>query len=254
MEAIKLYCIQKVRNPSGTIVEYIMSDELGDKGSFDRKGVVQLIRDRKYNVVNLQLDKLGRVVDKAIPNEAKIVDGISKRSQSNSTEAIFDRAYGFIQKMGMVMIVRDAAGHVKLTEPFDSLQGNINIDELQKRFEQYVLDKYHTALTKIDILNTADGSRFIQYGKEYVEYSILNTEDFKKIDSVKNFRFSCHADTKIHKCKRKVDRVFDKKTGKVFDDAFLGVIVYDGNCKDAVNWAQKRLKDLDRKVMTMKRE
>lgn len=255
METINIYCLEKHRNRSGLIIEYIMSDEHGDKGSFDRQGVKQLIKDKKYNVVNLQLDRLGRVVDKAVQNEAKTIQDISTRSKASGIEAVFDKAYGFIQKMGMVMIVRDAAGHVKLTEPFDCLSGreNLDIDKLQVRFEEYVLAKYHTKLTKIDVTNTCDNSRFIQYGKEYVEYTILNTQDFKKIESNQNIKIKYNADKNEFKGKVKVDRIMNPKTGKVIDDAFLGIILYDKRNKQAADWAQKRMNEIEKKVARFKR-
>ena len=79
MEKIKLYCIKKNRDAKGSVVEWVMSDELGDTGRFDRKGVVALLKDKKYDVVNLQLDKLKRVVDKAVPNEKATVGSIANQ-------------------------------------------------------------------------------------------------------------------------------------------------------------------------------
>lgn len=124
---------------------------------------------------------------------------------------------------------------------------------MQVRFEEYVLAKYNTKLTKIDVTNTCDNSRFIQYGKEYVEYTILNTQDFKKIESNQNIKIKYNADKNEFKGKVQVDRIMNPKTGKVIDDAFLGIILYDKRNKQAADWAQKRMNEIEKKVARFKR-
>ena len=242
MSKIKLYCINKVRNSNGKIVEYVIGDEYGDTGNFDKDGVIGLIKDAKYDLTNLQLDSLGRLVDKAIPNESKLVEQINKRSQSKDIYVIFDRAYGFIQKMGLVMIVRDSNGNVKLTEPFDNLPNTINIDELMNNFENYISKKYGIQLTKLDVTNINDNSRFVQYGLQYVEYTYLNDQDFKKIDNIKNFKIACNVSSETHQMCKKVND----------NDDFLGVIVYDKRDKAATDWANTRLKELEKATSKFK--
>lgn len=83
MEKIKLYCINKLHNNKGKVISYELGDEYGDTSIFDKAGVIGLIKDDRYDVTNLQLDKLGRLVDKAATNwlnESKIVEQINKRS------------------------------------------------------------------------------------------------------------------------------------------------------------------------------
>lgn len=250
MEKIKLYCIKKNRDAKGSVVEWVMSDELGDTGRFDRKGVVALLKDKKYDVVNLQLDKLKRVVDKAVPNEKAAVGSIAKK-KSNDITAIFDRAYGFIKKNGMVMLIKRPNGSIKYTEPFDKVQGKIGFEELQEKFESYLADKYGVELTKLVVEHPADKSVFIQYGLEYVEYTILNTKDFKTLDSFGNFNIRCSAGDNNHKGHKCVSTVVDKKTGRTVEDALLGVMFYDTACKEAVDWMGQRVNEIEKRSAGM---
>ena len=43
------------------------------------------------------------------------------------------------------------------------------------------------------------------------------------------------------------------KTGKVIDDAFLGIILYDKRNKQAADWAQQRMNEIEQKVARFKR-
>ena len=242
MEAIKLYCIEKVRNSRGKITSYIMSDEKGDVGSFDKDGVIGLMRDKKYDVVNLQRDTIGRVVDKAIPNEKKIIEQITNKSNSNQENNIYDRAYGFIMKMGLVMIIEDANGRIKMTEPFDKLSNDIDIDNLQSNFERYVKNKYGVELTKLVVINTANNSKFIQYGLQYVEYTYLNTEDFTGFDVMDNFEVNYNVSHETHKVYSKVANL------KGISNAFCGIIIYDIRDKMAVEWAEHQIMELNKKI------
>ena len=157
MSAIKVFCIEKHRNASGAIVEYVMGDKLGDTMTFDRKEIKKLIKDKKYDVVNLQIDSLGRVVDKEVKDEKAAIDSITKKSKSTNLEDIFDAGYGFLLKSGLIMIIRRPSGKIALTEPFDRIQGNIDIEKLQSQFESFVMKKYNTRMLKIDALNNRTG-------------------------------------------------------------------------------------------------
>ena len=57
MKAIKIFCLEKRRDRSGLITEYVVRSKNGETQVLDRTGVVKLLKDKKYNVVNLQLDK-----------------------------------------------------------------------------------------------------------------------------------------------------------------------------------------------------
>lgn len=243
MEAIKLYCLQKRRNASGAIVEYVMGDMKGDTGCFDRKGVIALIKDKKYDVVNLQLDRLGRVVDKEVKDEKNIVSNINRLSKSTNLEDIFDAGYGFLLKMGLIMIIRKSNGKIVLTEPFDRIKGNVDIDKLQSQFESFVMQKYNTKMLKIDTLNNRTGRRYVVYGIGYAE-DYPCPEEIRDAESVKNYTIKCQGD----KGKKIIGRK-RVKSGEIIDDAYLGTVLLDVSNQEAVVWAKKRVSELEKHLI-----
>lgn len=243
MEAIKLYCLQKRRNASGAIVEYVMGDMKGDIGCFDRKGVIALIKDKKYDVVNLQLDRLGRVVDKEVKDEKNIVSNINRLSKSTNIEDIFDAGYGFLLKMGLIMIIRKPNGKIVLTEPFDRIKGNVDIDKLQSQFESFVMKKYNTKMLKIDTLNNRTGRRYVVYGIGYAE-DYPCPEEIRDAESVKNYTIKCQGD----KGKKIIGRK-RVKSGEIIDDAYLGTVLLDVSNQEAVVWAKKRVSELEKHLI-----
>lgn len=243
MEAIKLYCLQKRRNASGAIVEYVMGDMKGDTGCFDRKGVIALIKDKKYDVVNLQLDRLGRVVDKEVKDEKNIVSNINRLSKSTNIEDIFDAGYGFLLKMGLIMIIRKPNGKIVLTEPFDRIKGNVDIDKLQSQFESFVMQKYNTKMLKIDTLNNRTGRRYVVYGIGYAE-DYPCPEEIRDAESVSHYTIKCQGETGKKIIGRK-----KIKSGEIIDDAYLGTILLDTRNKEAVAWAKKRVSELEKHLI-----
>ncbi|MBR3791218.1 MAG: hypothetical protein IKK18_00800 [Clostridia bacterium] len=244
MKAIKIFCLEKRRDRSGLITEYVVRSKNGETQVLDRTGVVKLLKDKKYNVVNLQLDKLGRVIDKEI-----------------ETNAIYDEALEFIQKRGLIIIARNTKGEVKLTKPFNRLEKDTDIEELQLEFEQYIREKHGITLTKLRVENTTNNRMFIQYGLQYVEYNLLSNYSinddgqrnitFRDIESIQNYRISCTASPKTHKCYKKIVPFKDKQ-GRVIKDAFLGIIVCDRCSPQAIEWSNKRVKELEDKIASMK--
>lgn len=248
MAAIKLYCLKKNRNANGAIVEYVMGDELGDTGSFDRKGVIGLIKDKKYDVVNLQIDKLGRVVDKEVKDEQSIVNNINKLSQSTNINDIFDTGYGFLLKMGMIIIIRKPNGQIEMTEPFDRIKTNVDIDKLMFDFEKFVMNKYNTKMLKIDSTNNRTGRRYVVYGIGYVE-EYPRPEQIRDAESVSHYTIKCQGD----KGKKIIGRK-KIKSGEIIDDAYLGTILLDTRNKDAVAWAKKRVSELEKHLLNKKND
>lgn len=245
-------CIDKKRDAKGRIVGYVMCDPYGDKGCFDRAGVIQLMKDPKYEVINLQVDKLGRVVNKVIPYERELINNLSNKSENNSLEEVFNRAYGFIQKMGMVTICVKG-NKKKFSEPFDKLDTNINIEKLTSDFEEFLIKKYNFRPTKLMITNQARGYQYIMYGKEYVDSSLLHPEDiFCGVYSVKEYEIKQNKGP-LYKMEIKTGSIKDKKTGYVVNDAFCGAFVFDTKNKQACDWALHKMNELDKEVKKMNR-
>ena len=246
MAAIKLYCLEKHRDKNGAVIEYLMGVERGDTGCFDRKGVIALIKDKKYDVVNLQVDKLGRVVDKEIKDEKSIVNNINKLSKSTNINDIFDTGYGFLMKMGMIIIIRKPNGQIEMTEPFDRIKTNVDIDKLMAQFERFVMEKYNTKMLKIDTTNNRTGRRYIVYGIGYAE-DYPSSEEIRNAESVSHFTIKCQGD----KGKKIIGRK-KIKSGEIIDDAYLGTILLDTRNQEAVAWAKKRVSELEKHLIGKK--
>lgn len=245
MSAIKVFCIEKHRNSSGAIVEYVMGDKLGDTMTFDRKEIKKLIKDKKYDVVNLQIDSLGRVVDKEMKDEKATIDGINNKSKSNNINDVFDRAYGWLMKQGDIIIICKPSGQVVMTEPFDKLDSKTDVDKLQAAFEGYVAKKYNARLLKIDAKNNRTNRRYICYGIGYVE-DFPSPEEIRDAESVSHYTIKC---TGASGRKRVVK--IKSKSGEIINDAYLGTILYDENNQEAVEWAKKRMRDLEKATAHM---
>lgn len=239
MDKIKVYCVHKVRDGSGNIKKWIMGDMYGDKMDFNREEIKKLLKDKKYDVVNLQISADGKIVDKAVPEEKSVIDRINRLSKSNNIYEIFDGAYGVMQKMGLITIMRNPNGKVKMTGPFERLNPSINIDELTAQFESYIMNKFHTSLLKVDSINNRTGRRYIQYGIGYTE-DYPCPDEIRDAESVSHYTIKCNAPNG-----KKVIGRFKTKSGQIIEDAYLGTIAYDSNNKEAVEWANKRIKELE---------
>ncbi len=242
MAKIEVYCIEKHRDRNGAITEYVMGDKLGDTMTFDRKGVIKLIKDKKYDVVNLQIDAAGRVVDKEYKNDAQI-KAIQNKSKATDINTVFDIAYGSLMKMGLLMLIHNPNGSVVMTEPFDRLKGITDIEKLGQQFENYVMSKYNTKMLKIDSLNNQTHRRYICYGIGYVE-DYPCEEEIRDAISVKSYTLKCSAPAG-----KKVVGPKKSKQGVVIEDAYIGAVAYDPNNAEAVDWAKKRVAELEKYLL-----
>lgn len=67
MSRIKVMCINKNRDSKGNIVNYMLKDETGNQFIATAQQIKEEIKIGRYEFVNLQIDKAGRLVDKALP-------------------------------------------------------------------------------------------------------------------------------------------------------------------------------------------
>lgn len=69
MSGNKIVCLYKNRDVKGNIVNYVLKDENEQTVSLTKELIKAMMRTGKYDFVNLQIDKTGRLVDKALPKE-----------------------------------------------------------------------------------------------------------------------------------------------------------------------------------------
>lgn len=144
-----------------------MSDESGNVCNFKRRGMLDLLKNKSYNVMNLQLSSDGRIVDKAVKNEQQTLNKINRRSESTDLQDIFDRAYNMFQHRQMIVMVIQNNRILLLDAPFNML-GSLtasNIDQFLNQFEIYMMNKYGYSPAKLEVRNSETNWRFVMYGE-----------------------------------------------------------------------------------------
>lgn len=71
---MRVNCINKERNEKGVITYYTLMSELGSEFNATGSELKDAIRKGIYDVINLQIDKLGRLVDKSVKIEASSIE------------------------------------------------------------------------------------------------------------------------------------------------------------------------------------
>lgn len=69
---MKVKCIGKNRDSRGTIINYNLVDEVGNKFQATGQQIKTEMQSGRYKFINLQVDKAGRLVDKAEKKEHKV--------------------------------------------------------------------------------------------------------------------------------------------------------------------------------------
>lgn len=254
--AVNVYCIDKIRK-GNAIVEYVMSDESGNTCNFNRKKMLELLKDKSYNVMNLQLASDGRIVDKAVENEKQTINKINQRSESTDSNTIFERAYTMFKHKQMIVEVIQDGRVLLLDAPFNML-GTINasnIDEFNQAFEQYLHSKYGYHPSKLEVVNKENNWRFVMYGDQYLECTIMHQKNyFPGVTNAKSFSVTSNVDTSRFVVHKKAADIYDNNTGRIVENAFCGVIVYDKTHKEASDWAQKQIAELDQKANALSKK
>lgn len=92
---MKVKCMNKVRDEKGNIVKYQLMDENGNKIEATSKEIKAEIKAGKYEFINLQIDKAGRLVDKATakdkPAKTKVNSKPEKAPVKTKQEALQEK-------------------------------------------------------------------------------------------------------------------------------------------------------------------
>lgn len=78
MVKVKVQCIEKTRDRAGNITQYVMKDENGKIDYLARDQMLKMLKNKNYEVINLQIDAAGRIVDKAM--------NLEKAAQGNNVQ------------------------------------------------------------------------------------------------------------------------------------------------------------------------
>ena len=156
-----LRCTYKVRDNSGVIKQYVFQDNYGNSECLSRQETIKALKDKSYNITNLQLDSLGRIVEK---KEVKTVNNIVK--ENGKLFAAFKEAYNNLQNGKELVFclldlgerfftsscehqIRNVADNLGLSELY--------ISEIEPAFERFIIQNGGKAVYKLHI-KSKDGA------------------------------------------------------------------------------------------------
>lgn len=121
-------CVGKERNEKGVIVKYILRSESGDRIETTSKEIKEGIKKGALAVVNLQIDKAGRLVDKAEEKE-KPARKVSQKPEQTSNKRIITKDVARKEVKGYIDMMKksyttDNDGAEKFIKDFTG-EGNV---------------------------------------------------------------------------------------------------------------------------------
>lgn len=172
-------CVGKQRNEKGVITKYILKSESGDRIETTGKEIKEGIKRGALEVVNLQIDKAGRLVDKAEEKE-KPARKVSQKPVQTSNKRIITKDVARKEVKSYIDMMKksyttDNDGAEKFIKDFTG-EGNI------------ILGKDKNGKTDIKTV-----CRMSPATKHYFEILIKQIEDKALKDEVRASRYECTA-------------------------------------------------------------
>lgn len=132
---MKIKCINKNRDRSGNIISYTLQDESGRIFEADGKQIKKEITAKNYDFVNLQIDRVGRLVNKAV--KAEQTDNVQKALEVAYQMLLQgrDMGFGFININGVTW---DLMSEKKIKQILNNSGQTIYPIDFASRFENYV--------------------------------------------------------------------------------------------------------------------
>lgn len=172
-------CVGKERNEKGVITKYILRSESGDRIETTGKEIKEGIKRGSLAVANLQIDKAGRLVDKAEEKE-KPARKVSQKPEQTSNKRIITKDVARKEVKGYIDMMKksytaDNDGAEKFIKDFTG-EGNV------------ILGRDKNGKTDIKTV-----CRMSPATKHYFEILIKQIEDKALKDEVRASRYECTA-------------------------------------------------------------
>lgn len=170
-------CVGKQRNEKGVITKYILKSESGDRIETTGKEIKEGIKRGALAVANLQIDKAGRLVDKAEEKE-KPARKVSQKPEQTSNKRIITKDVARKEVKGYIDMMKksyttDNDGAEKFIKDFTG-EGNV------------ILGRDKDGKTDIKTV-----CRMSPATKHYFEILIKQIEDKALKDEVRASRYEC---------------------------------------------------------------
>lgn len=241
---IKLFCTDKLKK-GGVTVSYMFIDETGKTYTLSRAETIALLKDKNYEVLNLQIDSIGRIVYKGEALEK------NKQNQEAELTSIFELALNMFKENKIMTLIYENNQIKYLDDPIGrvSFVSHDNILTILKKFEDYVR-KSNRDLAKLEIVNEEKNWRYITYGSVYLECTFANISDrYPVIDDINKFKIYTNVDKKRFDVIKRTMPLFDPKINRFYENALAGIFVYDKANRDAsiyaIEQADKNLRNSD---------
>lgn len=241
---IKLFCTDKLKK-GGVTVTYMFIDEVGKTYTLSRAETIALLKDKNYEVLNIQLDSIGRIVYKGEDLEK------NKQSQEAELNSIFELALNMFKEDFIMTLIYENNQIKYLDDPIGriSFVSHDNILTILKKFEDYVRQS-NRDLAKLEIVNEEKNWRYITYGNVYLECTFANIpERYPVIDDINKFKIYTNVDKNRFDVIKRTMPLYDPKTNRFYENALAGIFVYDKANRDAslcaIEQADKNLRNSD---------
>ena len=161
---MRVRCINKVRNEKGVIVKYVLEKENGDRIEATGNEIKLDIELEDLEVVNLQIDKAGRLVDKA---EEDIMKGVLNAEMKDAVKEV--KAY--INKLNTKCLYEENLMEDYGASYFDA-DDECRLTPTIKKFFDRLVDKIRDAAMKDEVIVNRYG-----YADEKITVYLPNSID-----------------------------------------------------------------------------
>ena len=245
-------CIGKERNEKGVIVKYILKSENGDRIETTGKEIKEGIKRGALAVANLQIDKAGRLVDKAEEKE-KPARKVSQKPEQTSNKRIITKdvarkeVKSYIDMMkksyttdndGTEKFIKDFTGEGNVILGRDK-NGNTDIKTVC-RMSPATKHYFEILIKQIEDKALKDEVRASRYGYSDVSVDLP--------DSVKKFMQSsglddCIAEAMFYQAAQNNKLALIKCGYEEMSDGFIGEMVLTANYDKAKKFILEKVKE-----------
>ena len=232
---IKIYCTNTDFIKKDKLYEFV--DEEGKKYVINRDQTLALLRDPNYEVINLQIDKIGRIVYKSESSTVK------SNQEEVELHSIFELCLNMFTENRMMTLIYENNKIKYLDDPIAriSFLNDKNIFEILRKLEVYVEKKYKKPLPKLEINNPSKNWVYITYSPYYMECTYANIPNrYPILDSIDKFVIKTNVNNKEYSLIKKTMPVYNPVTKQVIENALVSVHVFNKYNEDAYCYAKEQ--------------
>lgn len=245
-------CVGKERNEKGVIVKYILKSEKGDRIETTGKEIKEGIKRGALAVANLQIDKAGRLVDKAEEKE-KPARKVSQKPEQTSNKRIITKDVARKEVKGYIDIMKksytaDNDGAEKFIKDFTG-EGNVILgrDKNGKtdiktvcRMTPATKHYFEILIKQIEDKALKDEVHASRY--DYTDVSVELPESVKKFMQSTELD-NCIAEAMFYQAAQNNKLALIKCGYEEMSDGFIGEVIITANYDKAKKFILEKVKE-----------